>query len=331
MKIAYLDLNYPDHYEDYSVEPKKYGGGRVMAAHAKEWFNDDDNEFWIYSNPKSFENVTCLERQDRCIGLNDGERQRLRNGEHISNIIPDADKFDLIVHHFTNIWIHTGGLKAKQVAWSLGYSEVVHHDAPYVILYNDYQAPRFQSSNTQVLYARIGKPLPPFKPCKKEDFIFQCTRHTQVFGSIEVANFCKVHKIKGVFAGPIDKGYPLMDYIDNVNTRYIGVISEPQKQNLTSSARLYTFIHRWPTPMNLSAIEALSYGTPIAATNVGFWPSLVKDKVNGFLINNAEDLVRAWEEASKIDQYECWSTASEYSAEKMLKEFRAAFEKVLEK
>jgi glycosyltransferase involved in cell wall biosynthesis len=329
MKIAYIDLNYPDHFEDYSTEPKKYGGGRVFAAHAKEWLNYNENEFWIYSNPKSFANLLETERRDRCLSLEDEERQKLREGEHISNIIKDAGKFDLVVHHFTNIWINTEGLKTKQVAWSLGYSEIVNHNAPYVILYNDYQAPRFQSSATKVLKARIGKPTPVFEPREKEDFIFQCTRHTPVFGSIEVAQFCNKHKIQGVFAGPIDSGYPLLDHINNVNTRYIGVITEEQKKNYTARARLYTFLHRWHTPMNLSAIEALGYGTPIAASKVGFWPSLVDDRVNGFLIESEDGLLDAWNNAPKINQYKCWLTAVDYSESRMIAEFEEAFKIVL--
>ena len=53
MKIAYLDLNFPDFFEDYSYEPKRYGGGRIVPAPLMEQFSN----FFIFSDKRSFESV----------------------------------------------------------------------------------------------------------------------------------------------------------------------------------------------------------------------------------------------------------------------------------
>jgi glycosyltransferase involved in cell wall biosynthesis len=333
MNIVYIDLNEPSHSEDYSISPKRYGGGRVFASVARETSkNDNENDnFWLLSDVESFHNVGREERLDRCFPITAAQKAAIRNGTPIQDVIKGFwfGDIDLIVHHFTNIWINTAGLKTKQVAWSVGYREQIHKDAPYIILYNDYQEPILLSPNTKILKARIGKPIPGFQEYKKEDYIFQCSRHTPVFGSIHVAKFCQANKIKAIFAGPIDNGYPLMNYIDNKYTFYKGVITEERKLELTSKARLYTFLHAWPTPFNLSAIESLGYGTPIVATPMGFWPSLVTEK-NGFLISEEKELLNAWEQAPNISQRECHNTASHYSEKIMLSEFYTAFQKVLE-
>lgn len=329
LKIVYIDLN-ESHFEDYSSSNcRNYGGGRIFAAYAKELLNNNKDEFWLYSNPQSFVNLNDSERKDRCVEIDAIQRQLLRDGHHITKIIPDAEKFDIICHHFSSYYINIEGLKCKQIAWSLGYSEIINENFENFILYNHYQFPRILNSLTKINYVPIGKSIPPFQEYKKQDYIFQCTRHCPSFGSIDVARFCAHHKIPVIFAGPLDKNYPLMNYVDGKMIKYLGVISEEEKIKLTKEARLYTFIHNWPTPMNLSSYESLSYGTPIAATNVGFWPSLVKEGINGFMINSFDDLLKAYENAPKLNQLDCYNSVKDFNIENMVNGFYKVFEEIL--
>lgn len=329
MNIAYFDLNHPAHHEDYSINPRNYGGGRIFAAHAKELLNNEVDHFYLYSDSKSLANVSSRERFDRCVAITDDQKEALRRGDHLTTVVPYASEIDLIVHHASSFWINTQGLPAKQVAWCLGYKEQVHPNAPYVINYNDFQAPILLNPKTKILKAVIGKPLAPFKENEKEDYIFQCTRHNICFGSNNVVRFCNLYGIKGLFAGPIDPNYDLLKKIDNKNTFYLGIINEKTKYELTRKARLYTFIHSWPTPFNLSAVEALNVGTPIAASHYGFWPSLVSHGKNGFLIKTPEDLLQAWNSAPKISQKDCFDSVSKFSLDNMIKDFYNAFLTVL--
>lgn len=329
MRVFYCDLNHNDHFEDYSAyNCKRYGGGRIFAAYAKESLNDENNEFWIGSNPKSFENLGNDERKDRCINLSDEQRQSLRNGANLKEIIPDADKFDIVCHHTSDKYINIDGLKAKQIAWSVGLQEHINPNFNDFILYNNYQHPVIFNDNTKFHKAIIGVPIPAFQEYEKEKYIFQCTRHTPVFGSIEVAKFCRHFNIPCIFAGPLDRGYDLPSYCDGNVVKYLGVISEKDKIELTKKARLSTFLHHWKTPMNLSALQTLSYGTPLAVTKVGFWPSLINEK-NGFFVDSSESLLHAYENADKIKQLDCYDTAKNFSTERMISEFVTIFEKIL--
>ena len=132
----------------------------------------------------------------------------------------------------------------------------------------------------------IGINLPEFRVYKKHNFIFACHRHWPQFQSIEVAKWAQKYKVKTIFAGPICGDYPLKDYIDNKYTYYLGEIPDQLKIEYYQSARLTTLIHNWPTPMSLSALEALAYGCPVACNlNKGFWPTLIQDGINGFHID----------------------------------------------
>lgn len=324
MKVAYLDLS-PGIFEDYSLNPKKYGGGRAFAAllKQKKWFD-------IFADPICFENFSDLDRADSAKFINANIRKEIMEGGPLIAFIPRLKDYDLIIHSHTSIYLNTEGLKCKQAVWSVGYLEQIHERHEHLLLYNDYQAPQIKNPNTKIHKFVLGKPIPNFKKILKENYIFQCSRHNDIFNSAFVAQFCITNGITGIFAGPIDGNYPLLNYIDNKHTFYYGQISEELKLLLTARARLYTLIHTgWPTPMNLSALEALSVGTPVACNPIGFWPSLIKENNNGFYVNSAESLKSAWDSAPSILQEHCYITACSYNHDKMINSLCSVFEEII--
>jgi glycosyltransferase involved in cell wall biosynthesis len=144
-----------------------------------------------------------------------------------------------------------------------------------------------------------------------------------------VAQLCRKYSIPLIFAGPIQAGYPLMDYVDGDLIKYIGIISNSEKSNYYKKALLTTYLHFWQTPFNISAIESLSYGTPIMATANGFWPKLIKNKINGYIIATEEDFVNSINDCLNIKQIDCYNSSSEYSSEKMVSSFYLAFNNIL--
>lgn len=325
MKISYIDLNYEDHFESYSIKPTKYGGGRIFASWAKEALPD----FHIFSNPKSFEDLqlnSFNERKNHCHPITNAQRMAIRDGAAIESVI-DSEVIrntDIFVHHFTNIHINT---PKPQIVWSIGFKELINPKHTDVMLYDfKNQHPIVSNLEHKIHSISIGSLNNSFAKYPKENFIFQCTRHVREFGSIEVARFCRNNKITGVFAGPINEGYPLLAEIDGKYTHYLGVIEEQAKENLTKRARLYTFLHKWPTPFNLSAVEALGYGTPIVATKVGFWPDFIIEGKNGFLIDDESELLNAWEKSKNISQSDCYNSVVKYSLKNMIHSFREAIE-----
>ena len=323
--IAYIDLNYADFNESYSINPKSYGGGRVFAAWAKELIDN----FYIFSSEESFKDISDNENKDRCICISQNQKEQLRNGLNLDLVIPGISKFDIIVHHFADKYINTN---KPQIIWAVGYGEHIHPMIQNLMLYSRYrQNPVITNSNINIFDVTIGIPIEKiFKESIKEDYIFQCSRHTPTFGSIEVAKFCLDNNIRCIFAGPIDRNYPLLKYIDNISTYYIGQISEDDKVSYTKKARLCTFLHTWNTPFNLSAITALANGTPIVATNVGFWGDLIIDNYNGFLINNLDEMKKVWDKSSNISQYNCYmSVYNKYGIKEMIDSFDKAIRKII--
>lgn len=67
------------------------------------------------------------------------------------------------------------------------------------------------------------------------------------------------------------------------NTIYIGQVPHHQVMALYCLADVFVILSRWPEPLSRSALEALTAGLPIVASNRGGNQEIVKD--NGFLVS----------------------------------------------
>jgi glycosyltransferase involved in cell wall biosynthesis len=94
----------------------------------------------------------------------------------------------------------------------------------------------------------------------------------------------------------IDSEEKLKNIIANTsggsNIKYLGWVDGQEKETLIKENDIYILPSRFEG-VPISILEAMAYGKPIIATNVGGIPSLVKENFNGWLI-----------ESEKLDQME---------------------------
>ncbi len=315
--IYYVDVNPIGFFEDYSIQPKRYGGGAVFARWMKEYRRD----FHIYAQKPCFDNLADFENHRNCHVITEEQRQSIVNGKPLQNVIHDLDSTDLVLTHNPAVYFNTEDLipelYAPQAAWCVGYLDTIHPKQTNLLLYNEYQHPKITNPDTKTFKISIGKPIPPFRSHQKERFIFQCSRQCDLFNSTWVAEVCRRNNIPAIFAGPLDKDCRLLDFVDGGLINYLGEISETEKIELYKRARLTTLIHNWPTPFSLSAVESLSYGTPVACAHIGFWPSLIKEGKNGFFIKSEKDLLEAYAKSLIVFQEDCYSAAEPFDQYQM--------------
>ncbi len=330
--VAYFDLGYSK--EQYTLQPTRYGGGAIVARHFKE---DPEVDFHVFAPSEAFENVGPTERVDRCHALPEQICHMLQQGFPVSHIhgapeLFDRHGFDLILHGHTCFALNRGSYRGPMVHWSGFDGSAGNPGNTHILLYDTSFTPQF---GERAKYVRIGKPVPAQCPTRVGgDYVVQVSRHDDHMNTIAVAKQCLQYGIKGVFAGPIHNGYPLMEYIDGKTTHYLGEITEEQKLDNYSRARLFTLLHAWPQmPFNQSVIEAQGQGCPIYVNRAGpFLTTYLKHGVNGF----AEErevfggeremtLQEAFERASEIDSRACWEAARGYDTSVMISSFKAAF------
>jgi len=307
-------MNFDDTIEDYHHSPKRYGGGRIIASALLYKINSFD----IYSNPESFLNVD-ESKQNQCFALNNSSRQAIKNGDSIKKYIPDADKYDIFFHHFSNVHLNLNECRSqKQAVWPVGWRETVHPDSTNVLLFDKLCQEPQMSANHTIFEIVIGPKFETFKEYPKEDIIFQCSRHFSHYQSIIVAQLALKYGIKTYFAGPIENGYPLMDYIDNKTSFYLGVIDSETKRDFYKRAKLNTQFQNYPISATLAGKEAASYGCGILASSIGGWKHFIKDSVNGFFIKTEADFIKAWEKRDELSQKNCYDMGLPHSEENMV-------------
>jgi hypothetical protein len=325
MKILSIEHN---GYEQVGINTTRHNGGGCFSRYAKELLNNQHNEFFVCGYEKSFDNIEDNDNKKSLIILSNNEMDRLNNGEHIKNIIKDADTYDIIIHHRDQFAYNIEGLKAKQVYWSTFVNHTVDPRNHGALFYSYDQNPIVYNT-TKCYKVVIGTFVPrEFIPIQKEDYIFICTRHDAVMDTNIILNLCIKNKIKCIVAGPILDNYPLN--IDNKHTFYLGEISNNKKNELSSKAFLYSCVQNWDTIFSLSAIESLGYGTPIIANNRGCFSYIIKEGINGFFFDgNENNFLNIVDKSKSLNSESVWKSAFEFSDIEMVKTFYGAFLDIL--
>ena len=330
LRIAYFSLYDNDFYEDFSINSKKYGGGTVFAKWAKELWNNDEKEFYIFTPKIAWEHIDETKENKFCfIDLPRDFCKALKSGINIKRLISNINYFDIILHGHTNVALNNENCRSIQVHWAgFGRASDGHPFIPYTFIYGPDLTPYYNEQKTFPII--LGKPVPKeFIENKKEDFIFQCSRHNDGLSSIEIAKECIRYKIKGIFAGTIGKDYKLMDYINNINTFFLGEISDNEKKELNKKARLTTYVQNFGEVFNQSVIESLAEGTPVLRKDIkktndptfrNWLKDIIIDNYNG-VVYNGNNFLDCWERSKSINQKNCWETAKKFSVEEMMKTF----------
>ena len=100
-----------------------------------------------------------------------------------------------------------------------------------------------------------------------------------------------------VIAGNVaDPGYFLAEiepHIDGDLVSYIGEVDDGEKNRLLGHAAAMLMPIEWEEPFGIVMAEAFACGTPVIGFARGSVPEVVREGVNGFVVNTVDDAVRA--------------------------------------
>ncbi|MDZ4384974.1 MAG: glycosyltransferase, partial [Candidatus Moranbacteria bacterium] len=119
------------------------------------------------------------------------------------------------------------------------------------------------------------------------------------------------------------------DKIDGKLIRYMGEADFAGKIEYYKKAKCLLFPILWEEPFGLVMAEALACGTPVVAFRRGSVPEIVQDGVNGFIVDDVDQMAEAVGKVGTISADKCRkSVESRFSVKKMVDEYESVFEKI---
>jgi glycosyltransferase involved in cell wall biosynthesis len=112
--------------------------------------------------------------------------------------------------------------------------------------------------------------------------------------------------------------------------RYHGAVGGAERAHALGSARALLHLINFDEPFGLSVAEAMACGTPVIATRRGSMSELIEHGRTGFLVDDADDAVRAIDRIGELDRTVVRQRAIErFSVDRMADEYIALYRSVL--
>ncbi len=321
MKILLLSLN----SDPVSHKPSRYGGAGIT----KRRLSDNINDCYLAAENSCFEGDIT----ERCIPLSERIIKGIRDGLSLDGVLRDRVpglEFDVVVYADPGLVLYT---QKPQIVWAVGANETVHPEIKHLLTHNlKWQQPQITNPATKIHEFVLGIDIPAFQVYEKEDFLFSCGNQYPQVNSHVLASWAVKNKIKVIFAGPIDPTYreQFLQSTDYNLATYVGQIDEVEKIKLMTKAISYVDLVSHPiNGPRLSVKMALSYGCSIITTTMGIMPEVIKNGVNGFIIQNENDFVNAWGLRNTVSQLECFNSSLAWSLDKMVSSFQKVVGEVI--
>ncbi|HET7457771.1 MAG TPA: glycosyltransferase [Gemmatimonadaceae bacterium] len=93
-------------------------------------------------------------------------------------------------------------------------------------------------------------------------------------------------------------------HVDGELVRYVGPVNDAQKNALLGGAAALLMPIEWEEPFGIVMAEALACGTPVVGFRRGSVPEVVRDGVNGFACDTAEEAIALVPAAVALDRAE---------------------------
>jgi glycosyltransferase involved in cell wall biosynthesis len=259
---------------------------------------------------------------------------------HISNLMEQAESFDIIHNHFDFLPLTYSSLVRTPFITTIhGFSseEIVpvykKYNAynRYVSISNSDRHPDLKYMDTvyngldeQQFHEGVGK----------GDYLLYFGRIHPHKGAYEAIQIAKQSNKKLILCGLIqDQTYfdkKVAPYLNDSSVIYMGNAGPKQRNQLLGDA--FALLHpiSFEEPFGLSVAEAMLCGTPVIAFERGSMKELIIDGKTGFLVHTIEEAVIAVNKINTISRCECHKHAmSKFSSKVMTASYIKLYEQII--
>lgn len=325
----------------WRTPPLKYGPWEQVASNIAEGLIDKKIDVTLFATANSITRGNLQYVSEEAYNENPDIDPKVWECLHISNLMEQADKFDLIHNHFDFLPLtYTGLIKTPMVTTIHGFSSLkilpvykkYKRNNFYVSISNSDRCPDLEYVAT--VYNGIDTNGFTFRKTSKDYLMFFGRIHPEK-GTYESIQIAKQSGRKLIISGLIQhKEYfdsKIKPFINDDDIVYVGNSGPRERDKLLGEA--YALLHpvSFEEPFGLSVAEAMMCGTPVIAFNLGSMPELILDGETGFLVNTTEEAADAVFNIKSIDRKYCREFAvSKFSRQKMVEGYLKVYKKILE-
>ena len=325
----------------WRTPPRKYGPWEQVASNITEGLIENGIDVTLFATADS---ITKGKLESVCEHSWSENREldpKVSECLHISNLMEQADKFDLIHNNFDFLPLtYSRLIRTPMVTTIHGFSsqkilavyKKYNSTNTYVSISNSDRSPELDYAAT--VYNGINTNEFTFRSDPKDYLLFFGRIHPEK-GTLESIQIAKQSGRKLIISGLIQHqeyfDSKVKPFINDDDIVYVGNSGPKERDKLLGEA--YALLHpiSFEEPFGLSVAEAMLCGTPVIAFNKGSMLELILDGKTGFLIQTIDGAIEAVNNVKSIDRKYCreWA-ASKFSRQKMVEGYLEVYKKILE-
>lgn len=324
----------------WRTPPLKYGPWEQVASNITEGLVAMGHDVTLFATGNSVTKAKLQSVSETAYAENPEIDTKVWECLHISNLMEQADQFDIIHNNFDFLPLtYSKLIKTPMVSTIHGFSSPkiipvfvkYNNTTSYVSISNADRSE--QLSYVATVYNGINEQLFDFNPTPKDYLLFFGRIHPEK-GTYEAIKIAKQSKKRLIISGFIqDQNYfdaKVKKFINNEDIIYVGNSNPTERNELLGNALALLHPISFNEPFGLSVAEAMMCGTPVVAFNLGSMPELIQHNQTGFLVRNVEEAVQAIQNVASIDRKHCrdWSI-SNFSQQKMIEGYLDVYKKIL--
>jgi glycosyltransferase involved in cell wall biosynthesis len=324
----------------WRTPPRKYGPWEQVTSNITEGLIENGIDVTLFATADSITNGKLESVCDHSWSEYPDVEPKVCECLHISNLMEQADRFDLIHNNFDFLPLtYSRLIRTPMVTTIHGFSsqkiipvyKKYNNTSYYVSISNSDRSPELDYIAT--VYNGINTNEFTFRPEAKEYLLFFGRIHPDK-GTFESIQIAKLSRRKLIISGLIqDQEYfdsKIKSFINDDDIVYIGNSGPAERDKLLGEA--YALLHpiSFEEPFGLSVAESMVCGTPVIAFNKGAMPELILDGKTGFLVDSLYGAVEAVNKVNSIDRKYCRDYAvSKFSRQKMIEGYLKVYKDIL--
>lgn len=112
--------------------------------------------------------------------------------------------------------------------------------------------------------------------------------------------------------------------------KYLGEVGGRARDRLFGEALATLMMGDWPEPFGLVAVESIATGTPVIARRAGALPEIIRDGIDGFVVDSVEEAVEFMPHVAELDRERIRLDAQRrFSADRMIDDYERHFMEIV--